>query len=191
MAMIRRSHAEEWQENETSIVLKMLDDSMKSQDQPRLQALQRSLLEIERKSGKDLPDSDQPSPEPLSLSSLSPSPSPLPSPVPLKVGRVHRAPRHKTQSGCLPVGHTGPGTSHSNPSGSTRSSFATFSTFSEGDLFSPSEQEYLNKAMKQNLKQYDAQLNLMIVGPSQSGKTSLVNALTGAKLANQTPHSVG
>lgn len=42
-----RTHAEVWQENETSIILKMLGDSLKTGDDPRRDALQRSLLKIE------------------------------------------------------------------------------------------------------------------------------------------------
>lgn len=42
-----RSHAEAWTENKTSIILKMLGDSLKTKDNIRMDALQRSLLNIE------------------------------------------------------------------------------------------------------------------------------------------------
>jgi len=42
-----KTHAEVWQENETSIILKMLGDSLKTNDESRTDALQRSLLKIE------------------------------------------------------------------------------------------------------------------------------------------------
>lgn len=43
----QRKYAEVWQENETSIVIKMLDQSMKERDAPRTMKLQRSLLRLE------------------------------------------------------------------------------------------------------------------------------------------------
>lgn len=57
--------------------------------------------------------------------------------------------------------------------------------------FSASEKEYLEKAMKQNLKQYDMQVNVTIVGSGMTGKTSVTSALIGSKFEYNTPRSTG
>lgn len=67
-------------------------------------------------------------------------------------------------------------------------------TSESGDLtgnFSASEKEYLEKAIKQNLKQYDLQVNITIVGNEMTGKTSITSALIGSKFVINTPHSTG
>lgn len=57
--------------------------------------------------------------------------------------------------------------------------------------FSASEKEYLEKVMKQNLKQYDVQMNITIVGDAMTGKTSVTSALIGSKFEINTPRSIG
>lgn len=47
---IRKMYAEIWHENETSIIIKMLNQSIKVNDQERTIELQKSLLNLERKS---------------------------------------------------------------------------------------------------------------------------------------------
>jgi len=57
--------------------------------------------------------------------------------------------------------------------------------------FSASEKEYLEKVIKQNLKQYDVQVNITIVGNAMTGKTSITSTLIGSKFELNTPHSTG
>jgi hypothetical protein len=60
MKTIRKKYAENWQENETSIVLKMLDQAMKDKDAEKMTELKRSLLEIERKSVEEVSEVESP-----------------------------------------------------------------------------------------------------------------------------------
>ncbi len=135
-----------WQENETSIVLKMLDNSLRSKDRSRLTELQRSLLDIERKPEKTPAEEE-----------LAPLPS---AEVPFTLGPPAQEP--------------------------SRNSGSTAET-----SFSPAEQEYLEKAIKQNVKQYDAQINIVIVGNGFTGKTSVTTAIVGSKFELNTPRSTG
>ena len=140
-----------WQENETSIIIKMLDRSMKERDQPRTLELQKSLLELERKS-------DTPTDE-LDLKQLGS--------IPIQC---------KSKSLTLE---------------SSVSSPSELTTHSDGSPFSPKEREYLKKAMLQNTKQYDAQLNITILGGSGTGKTSLMNAWLGSTSPEKTKPTIG
>ena len=151
---IKKKYAEQWQENETSIVIKMLHESILSNDDERVQALQRSLLDLERKSDKDMDDDG------------------LPNSLP---------------SDCIPIkakSFTSSALSHH--TGSTGES-------APNDLlcFSPTEADYLNKAMQQNMKQYEAQINVMVVGNSMTGKTSLMHSMLGQKVPLQLRHTTG
>lgn len=73
---MRKALAEVWQENETSITLKMLSESMKSNDHERVEALKRSLLDLEAKYEKTAiePEDDSASPDSHQCKSLN-SPS--------------------------------------------------------------------------------------------------------------------
>ncbi len=167
LAKLMKSHAEVWQENETSIVLKMLDDSVRTKDSSRMTALQRSLLEIERTPGRTfLEKSTSASPEddlpmlPPSEFSLGPTEMILEEP------------------------ELDPGSRNVQPSASTTGG-------STAERFSQAEQEYLQKAIKQNVKQHDVQLNITIVGNGMTGKTSVTTALVGSKFDLNTPRSTG
>ncbi len=46
--------------------------------------------------------------------------------------------------------------------------------------FSPTEAQYLEKAIMQNTKRYDVQVNVMIVGNANTGKTCLMHTLLGS-----------
>lgn len=152
-----------WQENETSIVLKMLDNSMKCKDRSRFNALQRSLLEIERKANKVTPE---PGEEENDLSLLPPAELPFTMPS--------SAMSEDSRNSLGNLGNIA-------ASGSTEPT----------TNFSPAEQEYLEKAIKQNVKQYDAQINIMIVGNGFTGKTSVTTAIIGSKFELHTPRSTG
>lgn len=65
------------------------------------------------------------------------------------------------------------------------------SASSNGARFSASEEAYLQKAIKQNLKHYDVRVNVTIVGNERTGKTCLMRALTGAEFILDTPRSIG
>ncbi len=151
---LQKRYAEVWQENETSIVIKMLTQSMKDQDHSRTLELQRSLLELERKSDV-LSDEESP----IDFKNL---PEPL---------------RHQPKSKSVTVSPTfGPSPSPS--------------CFSD-DQFSPKELEYLKKAVQQNTKQYDLQINITLVGNSGCGKTSLMNAWLGSPSPMKTKPTTG
>lgn len=139
---------ETWQENETSIVLKMLDDSIKTKDNTRVNALQRSLLELERQTYIKEPDS----------AFMLPPPQLPPQFTPLELS--------------------------SDP-------ITTYSFPEANSPFSPKELEYLNKAIEQNVKQYEKFVKIIIVGNNRTGKTSLMNCLIGSKFQADTPNSVG
>ena len=154
MEVIKKRYAEVWQENETSIVIKMLDQSMKNRDQEKIHELKRSLLDLERKS-ENAPSDDE-------WSNSSPT----------------------CKSDCFPSRSKSFTTSHL--SGSTSETLAEMRA-----SFSHREEEYLEKAMRQNTKQYDSQVNVMIIGNSVTGKTSLMNAMLGIKSSSQTKPTIG
>lgn len=70
------------------------------------------------------------------------------------------------------------------------SSFHSDMSLQTKSLFSQEEEIYLEKAIKQNTKQYDFQVNIMIVGNSNTGKTSLINAMMG-KVGRHTEPTIG
>ncbi len=123
----------------------MLRESMGSNDDERTQALQRSLLELERKSDKDPDEGALPQSEPAGL--------------------LHLPMKRKSKS--------------FSPATARASSTSPEANSHNSACFSPVEAEYLNKAMKQNLKQYDMQISLMIVGNSGTGKTQLLHSMLG------------
>ena len=125
----------------------MLHQSLISNDDERTQELQRSLLDLERKSEKDLDDDG------------------LPKSVPAQLPRTASTLKSKS---CTAVG-----LEHPEEAGETSSP--------EALCFSPVEVEYLDKAMRQNMKQYDMQISLMIVGNSLVGKTTLMHSMLGIK----------
>ena len=57
--------------------------------------------------------------------------------------------------------------------------------------FSVKETEYLEKVMIQNTRQYDATLNVMIIGDTGVGKTSLMNAWLNSENPLMTKHTIG
>ena len=148
MQLIRKKYAEEWQENETSIIIKMLNQSIKNKEHDKVAELKRSLLELERKSEKATSDED-------------PSFSP---PQDLDLVRY----KSKSFSGIA-----------------LRQSGSERSETSQVTHFSASEATYLERAVQQNTKQHDALINVMILGSSSSGKTSLMHALLGQKCPSQ------
>ena len=141
----------------------MLDDSLKLKDRSRFNALQRSLLKIERKGGEQNSGDEKEcdlAPLPPSEFSFSLSSAPII--------------QEQTQS-----------------SRNVQPAVSTCSSSLIAESFPPAEQEYLEKAIKQNVKQYDAQLNITIVGNGLTGKTSVTNALIGSKFEFNTPPSTG
>lgn len=156
MALLHRTHAEVWQENETSIVLKQLDDSLRHKDSSRFHALQKSLLEIERRSDKDQSSSSDF--DDFSLCPMEPQ---------------RRESAASVQSLPVPLGET-----------------MELMT-GRGEEFSASEKQYLEKAIRQNVKQYDVQFNVLFVGDSQTGKTSIMRTMIDPKFASSTPRSTG
>jgi len=156
---LHKKYAEAWHENETNIVIKMLAQSMKEQDRSRTVELQRSLLELEKKS--DLP-SDEESPMPVDFREIKLISDCYSSPI-------------KSRSCPLSV-----------DSGSPKDSVC-----SEGSPFSLKEEEYLRKAIMQNTKQYDMQINFMVIGNTGTGKTSLINSWLGSITPMQTKPTKG
>lgn len=155
--LISLRNAEVWQQNETSIVLKMLENSLRSQDIISIQALKRYLLGLEHKSYKDnqlLDDS-------LSLAF-----------------QTNASPNRKmifTQE--LAQNNTCDSSFCSKTSGSSPSLRSNENC--QSLELSPLEEEYLEKAIKQNIKQYDHQINITIIGNERTGKTSLMQRFTG------------
>ena len=135
----------------------MLDDSLKCKDSSRFTALQRSLLDIEKKAGANFSDNEEMGGD---LTLLPPAELPF---------NLSSDPIIQQEQN------------------SRNSQQAT----SAGSSFSPAEQEYLEKAIKQNVKQYDVQLNITIVGNGLTGKTSVTNAIIGTKFEKNTPRSTG
>jgi polynucleotide 5'-kinase involved in rRNA processing len=68
LKQLQKIYSERWHENETSIVIKMLDRSMRDNDHETTIELKRTLLELERRSGVRSAES---SPENLSQPELS------------------------------------------------------------------------------------------------------------------------
>lgn len=145
---IQKLYSELWHENETSIVIKMLDRSMKDNDHKTTVELQRTLLELERSSSLRSGDS---------------------SPGSLKQSEQSRA-------------HSFNMTKESEPQKNSRS---------DASLFSPTEVEYLEKAIMQNTKQYDDQITIMLIGNQEVGKTSLMNMWLGLKSSKKLQHTIG
>ncbi|MDR3546656.1 MAG: hypothetical protein P4M11_00005 [Candidatus Pacebacteria bacterium] len=141
---LKKKYAETWQENETSIVLKMLGKSVKERDEGKIQELERYLLTLEHKS-----DSSSSGEEESSPTSLKQATSLV---------------EARSKSFLSP---------HGSESGE--------SSLTDPGNFSPSELAYLKKAIRQNTKQYDMQINIMIVGNTFTGKTSLMSAMLGEK----------
>ena len=73
----------------------------------------------------------------------------------------------------------------------TRSFYAPSSTTEQSHDFSPVEEEYLERALRQNVKQHEIQIKIMIVGSSRVGKTSLMHAFMGQAFQNTPPKSIG
>ena len=146
---IQKMYSEVWHENETSIVIKMLDQSMKENDQDRVIELQKSLLELERKS--DIRSEET---------------------TPKNIKNFDQLILKRTQSEKIIYENLSP-------------------KRSEAILFSPVEEEYLKKAIKQNTKQYDEKINIMIIGNQDVGKTSLMNSWLGSKVLGKPKHTIG
>jgi hypothetical protein len=157
-----RTHAEVWQENETSIVLKMLGDSLKTKDESRTDALQRSLLKIEHSTELG-PSEKLEEPDTFMLP---------PSEFTLGKFLVYYKDCNEFSRNVLPAADTAGSVELPNK-------------------FSASEKEYLEKVIRQNLKQYDVQVQITIVGNEMTGKTSVTSALIGSKFKLNTPHSTG
>lgn len=141
---IQRMYNETWQENEVSIVIKMLDQSMKENNTERIIELEKCLLELERKSD-------------MQTNEGSPSIKPISS-------NIH--------------------------------SFAAVESFngsprSVNSPFSLDEEEYLQKAIIQNTKQYDEQITIMLIGDKETGKTSLMNSWLGLPNPSKTQRTLG
>jgi len=142
----------------------MLDDSLKTHDSSRMKALQRSLLNIERTTPNffDKGEESENEPPPIPEFSLGPAA--------MALDNDHELTRNFQDKA------------------STGSSSSTSLT---GGNFSLAEREYLQKVIKQNVKQYDVQLNITIVGNSMTGKTSITSAIMGSKFELNTPRSTG
>ena len=143
--------AETWQENETHIVLKMINESLKVKDYKKVNELQRSLLNLERR-----PETSSNSKE-----------EELTSPTPSENSSPRQSLLHESTSDSLieqaiikDEGETGK---------------------NELADFSPIECVYLEKAMQQNTKQYELNVNIMLVGSQSCGKTTLMYSLLGKK----------
>jgi len=59
------------------------------------------------------------------------------------------------------------------------------------DSFSMAETEYLKKVITQNTKQYDTTINIMIIGSTNAGKTSLMNTWLQSTNPLVTKHTIG
>lgn len=156
LQLIKKAHAETWQENETSIVLKMLSESLKSRDTERTTALERSLLELERKSDEDEDQENRTNS--------------------FEANSVKQRPK----AGSMTCSHK---------TGSTESSF--LSDPNGRTSFTPTEKDYIMKAIKQNTRQHDLGIAIMIVGSARSGKSSLMNSMMGGKFEDKTPKTFG
>lgn len=147
----QRKYAEVWHENETSIVIKMLNQSMKEHDKLRTVELQKSLLELEGKT-----ESYENAESPVSSKEL----------IRLLPKELHSfALALELCTSLQPTKSEGP--------------------------FTVKETEYLEKVIRQNTKQYDSSLNIMIIGDSEVGKTSLMNSWLGVKNPLATRHTFG
>lgn len=146
---IQKLYSELWHENETSIVIKMLDRSMKDNDHETTIELQRTLLDLERSSSLRSGDS---SPENLKQSEVSRAHS-------FSMTKGSESPKKLSQS--------------------------------DASLFSPTEAEYLEKAIMQNTKQYDDQITIMLIGNQDVGKTSLMNMWLGLRCPKKLQHTLG
>ena len=162
MAAIRKSHAEVWQENETSIILKMLSDSLRSHDSDRTEELKRSLLELDRKSDKDSFNEDD-----AALNSFQ-----------LPVAAIKRG----NSASNIELMPYSPKSLPDSPASAEEK---------KSNSFSPQDKAYIEKAIKQNTKQHDMQVSIMLVGGARTGKTSLMNALAGLHFKEHTPCTVG
>ncbi len=171
MKSIKKRYAETWQENETSIVLKMLGQSVKENDQGRVQELERYLLDLERKSDGSECNGRNSAPSSAELEAVSEL-------VLTKSGQKSKS----VSSAQIPF-PLALGRQDSSSSGET--------SLTESASFSPVEVEYLKKAIRQNTKQYDMQINIMIVGDTLTGKTSLMRALLGDSHPSKTKPTVG
>ena len=146
---VQKKQAEVWHENETLIVIKMLDQSVKSKDEETILELQKSLLKLEGKEKASLAkreDSQLLELLPKRIRQLA-----------LNLGLYF----HK---------------------GSLKTKVAPFSV---------RETEYLEKAMMQNTRQYDAQITIMMTGDAKVGKTSLMNTWLGVENSFVTKETIG
>jgi len=144
---IQRMYNETWQENKVSIVIKMLDKSMKENDTERIIELEKCLLELERKSDVQI---------------------------------------NKESSIIKPV------SSNVQSSGIENLVELSNEPARNGDSpFSLDEEEYLQKAIMQNTKQYDEQITIMLIGDKKTGKTSLMNSWVGVSNPSRTEHTLG
>ena len=63
--------------------------------------------------------------------------------------------------------------------------------YHEEIAFTEKETEYLKKVIKQNIKQYDEQINIVILGNKGVGKTSLMNSMLKSNNPLKTKHTIG
>ena len=149
---IQKKYSQVWHENETSIIIKMLDQSIRENDKERIIELQKSLLKLEYDSNVKTHEGS-----------------------PVFMRKIPQVIPKRTQSSKA-VNQL------RYPRKSSKTQTSQFSVF---------EEEYLKKAIMQNTKQYDEQINIMIVGNKGVGKSSLMNAWQNLENPLKTEHTIG